>query len=325
MHCLITGGAGFIGSHLAETLLAEGARVTVADNFDPFYPRSLKQANLARCSLLPGFRLVEADICNPDALASVPTPVDCIVHLAAKAGVRPSIADPAGYVRVNVAGFQNVLDFARAAGVPQFVFASSSSVYGINPRTPWSEDDHVLLPISPYAATKVSGELLGHVYSRLYGIRFLALRLFTVYGPRQRPDLAIRKITEAIFDGRRAAMYGDGSSSRDYTYVDDVVAGIRAAMEYRSSAYEVINLGNGNPITLRDMIRCIEGALNKKAVLDPQPEQPGDVPRTCADIHKARSLLGYRPETAFSEGVARFVSWLGVVRAQPGAPTQHIA
>jgi len=310
MHCLITGGAGFIGSHLAERLLAEGARVTVADNFDPFYPRGFKQANLARCSLLPGFRLIETDICDPAALASVPAPVDCIVHLAARAGVRPSIADPAGYVRVNVAGLQNVLEFARAAGVPQFVFASSSSVYGVNPRTPWSEDDHVLLPISPYAATKVAGELLGHVYASLYGIRFLALRLFTVYGPRQRPDLAIRKIAEAILAGRTAPMYGDGASSRDYTYVDDIVAGIRAAMDYRASSYEVINLGNGNPIALRDMIRCVESALNKKALLDPQPDQPGDVPITCADIRKAKSLLGYRPATPFPEGVARFVSWL---------------
>jgi UDP-glucuronate 4-epimerase len=259
---------------------------------------------------LPGFRLLEADICDPNALASVPEPVNCIVHLAARGGVRPSIADPAGYVRVNVAGLQNVLDFARAAGVPQFVFASSSSVYGVNPRTPWSEEDHVLLPISPYAATKVAGELLGHVYSRLYGIRFLALRLFTVYGPRQRPDLAIRKITEAILADRPVPMYGDGGSSRDYTYVDDAVAGIRAAIEYRSSSYEVINLGNGNPTTLRGMIRCIEGALDKEARLDPQPEQPGDVSRTCADIRKARSLLGYHPETPLPEGVARFISWL---------------
>jgi|ERR1035438_399371 UDP-glucuronate 4-epimerase len=312
MHCLITGGAGFIGSHLAEKLLAEGVRVTVIDNFDPFYARDLKLANLARCSLFPNFRLVEGDICDPNAFVSIPAPVGCIVHLAARAGVRPSITDPAGYVCVNVAGLQTVLEFARAAGVPQFVFASSSSVYGVNPRTPWSEDDHVLLPISPYAATKVGGELLGHVYSRLYGIRFLALRLFTVYGPRQRPDLAIRKFTEAILAGQRVPMYGDGASSRDYTYVDDVVSGIRAAMEYRASSYEVINLGNGNPITLRDMIRCIESALNIPALPEPRPDQPGDVPRTCADIRKARSLLGYQPNTPFPEGVARFVSWLGV-------------
>jgi UDP-glucuronate 4-epimerase len=312
MHCLITGGAGFIGSHLAEKLLAEGARVTVIENFDPSYARDLKLANLAPCSLFPNFRLVEGDICDPNAFASVAVPVDCVVHLAARVGVRPSLADPVCYVRVNVAGLQDALEFARTRGVPQFVFASSSSVYGVNPRTPWSEDDHVLLPISPYAATKVGGELLGHVYSSLYGIRFLALRFFTVYGPRQRPDLAIRKFTEAILAGQRVPMYGDGASSRDYTYIDDIVSGIRAAMEYRASSYEVINLGNGHPITLRDMIRCIEDALNIRALLEPRPDQPGDVPRTCADIRKARSLLGYHPATPFPEGVTRFVSWLGV-------------
>src|ERR1017187_10227293 len=241
MHYLVTGGAGFIGSHLVEALLAEGAQVTVIDNFDPFYGRALKEANLARVKGRRGFRLIEADICDPGGLQSAAAPFDCIVHLAAKGGVRPSIADPAGYLRVNVTGTQNLLEFARACGAAQFVFASSSNVYGVNPRTPWSEQDHELLPISPYAATKVGGELLGHVYSRLYGIRFIALRFFTAYGPRQRPDLAIRKFAELILAGRPVPMYGDGSSSRDYTYIDDIVSGIRAAMEYRATCHEVIN------------------------------------------------------------------------------------
>ncbi|HUP04563.1 MAG TPA: NAD-dependent epimerase/dehydratase family protein [Bryobacteraceae bacterium] len=310
MHCLITGGAGFIGSRLAERLLEEGIRVTSLDNFDPFYARKLKMANLRCCLRSPDFRLVEGDIRDAAALESIPAPLDCIVHLAAKAGVRPSLADPGGYVSVNVAGLQSMLEFARRRSVPQFVFASSSSVYGVNPRTPWSESDHVLLPVSPYAGTKVAGELMGHVYASLYGMRFLALRLFTVYGPRQRPDLAIRKFAEAILAGRPLPMFGDGSSSRDYTYVDDIVAGFRAAMDYRATNYEVINLGNSDPISLRDMIRVIEEALNRKATLDLQPPQPGDVPATFADIRKAGDLLGYRPATSFTEGVSRFVSWL---------------
>jgi UDP-glucuronate 4-epimerase len=309
MHCVVTGGAGFIGSRLAETLLAEGARVTVVDNFDPYYARGLKLANLAACVASPNFFLVEGDICDAGVFGAIPEPVDCIVHLAAKVGVRPSIADPAGYIRVNVAGLQSVLEFARAQAVPQFVFASSSSVYGVNPRTPWSEDD-ALLPISPYAATKAAGELLGRVYSRLYGIRFLALRLFTVYGPRQRPDLAIRKFAEAILAGRPLSMYGDGASTRDYTYVDDIVAGIRAAMDYRASPFEAINLGNGNPIKLRDMIRSLELALNKRALLEPCRDQAGDVPATCADIRKAATLLGYAPKVSFDRGVARVLEWL---------------
>lgn len=310
MHCLVTGGAGFIGSHLVEKLLGEGARVTVIDNFDPFYDRALKEANIAPAAGSANFRFVEADICDEAAWRALAGPFDCIVHLAAKAGVRPSIADPAGYARVNIVGLQNALEFARHASVPQFVFASSSSVYGVNPRTPWSEQDHVLLPISPYAATKVSGELLGHVYSHLYGLRFLALRLFTVYGPRQRPDLAIRKMTGLILAGRPVPVFGDGTSSRDYTYVDDVVAGIRAAVDYRATLYEVINIGNSHPMSLREMIRSIEDAVGASATLDPQTDQPGDVPRTYADIRKARSLLGYNPCMPFPEGLARFVEWM---------------
>jgi UDP-glucuronate 4-epimerase len=311
MNCLVTGGAGFIGSHVVESLLGQGARVTVVDNFDPFYSRESKERNLGGSPRNARFRLVEADICDSGAMSAIAAPYDCIIHMAAKAGVRPSILDPGSYQRVNIAGTQNLLELAREWRVPQFVFASSSSVYGVNPKTPWSEDDNVLLPISPYAATKVSGELFGHVYSRLYGVRFIALRFFTVFGPRQRPDLAIRKFADLILAGQPVPVYGDGSSSRDYTYVDDIVAGICAATEYRASSYEVINLGNSQPVALLEMIRAIERALNRKALLDARPEQPGDVPRTYADISKARSLLNYKPAIPFLEGIARFVNWLG--------------
>jgi UDP-glucuronate 4-epimerase len=308
MHCLITGAAGFIGSHLMERLLEEGLWITAVDNFDPFYPRAFKEANISEVFRHSRLKFIEADIRDLQALRSLGGGYDCIVHLAAKAGVRPSIENPVAYEQVNVAGTQNLLEAAREWGVRQFVFASSSSVYGVNPKQPWSEDDHVLLPISPYAATKVSGELLGHVYSHLYGIRFLALRFFTVYGPRQRPDLAIRKFAERILAGLPIPIFGDGSSSRDYTYVDDIVSGIRAAMNYSGGAYEVINLGNNRPISLLDMVRAIEKALGEKATLDFHPPQPGDVPSTFADIRKAKDLLNYEPKVSLAQGLARFVA-----------------
>jgi UDP-glucuronate 4-epimerase len=224
--------------------------------------------------------------------------------------VRASIRDPFTYQDVNVGGTQHLLELARVWGVPQFVFASSSSVYGLNPRVPWSEDDHVLQPISPYASTKVSGELLGHVYSRLYGLRFIALRFFTVYGPRQRPDLAISKFARLMMDGRPIPVFGDGSTRRDYTYVDDIVSGMLAAMTYTASAYEVINLGNNQTVTLREMIAGLEEALGLRARIETLPEQPGDVPQTWAHIEKAHRLLGYRPSTPFAEGVREFAAWL---------------
>jgi UDP-glucuronate 4-epimerase len=198
-------------------------------------------------------------------------------------------------------------------GVRQFVFASSSSVYGVNPRVPWREDDYVLQPISPYASTKVSGELLGHVYSHLYGMRFIALRFFTVYGPRQRPDLAIHKFARLMLAGRPIPVFGDGTTSRDYTYVDDIIRGLRGAMEYSTTPYEVINLGNTHTVTLRDMIAGLERALGVKATLTPLPEQPGDVPQTWASVDKARALLGYAPTTSYEEGVVKFAGWLGGV------------
>jgi len=309
-HALVTGGAGFIGSHLVDRLLGEGCRVTTVDNFDRFYDPAVKRANTAAHLQHPGFRLAEVDVRDQPALAAVEGDFDVIVHLAARAGVRPSIEDPVGYQQTNVQGTQNLLEFARVRGVKQFVFGSSSSVYGVNPNVPWKEDDHVLLPISPYAATKVAGELLGHVYSYLYGMRFIALRFFTVYGPRQRPDLAILKFARLMREGARIPIYGDGSSERDYTYIDDIVSGIRAAIDYQASPYEVINLGNHQNIGLLDMIRMLESALGLKASLAFQPVQPGDVPVTWASIRNAQRLLGWQPRTPFPEGISRFAQWI---------------
>jgi len=310
-HALVTGGAGFIGSHLVDSLLADGWRVTVFDSFDPFYHTAIKEANVAPHVSNPRFTLARGDLRDAAAVRALGTDsYDVIVHLAARAGVRPSIEDPVGYQEVNVAGTQQLLELARAMGVRQFVFASSSSVYGVNPRVPWREDDHVLQPISPYASTKVSGELLGHVYSHLYGMRFVALRFFTVYGARQRPDLAIHKFARLMIEGRAVPMFGDGSTSRDYTFIDDVIRGLRAAMEYTASDYEVINLGNTRTVTLHEMIAGLERALGVTARIELHPEQPGDVPRTWADVEKARALLGYEPATPYAEGVQKFADWL---------------
>lgn len=316
-HALVTGAAGFIGSHLVDRLLARGWAVTGLDNFDPFYPRAVKLGNLARQIGHAGFALVEADIRDADALSRALTGrYDVIVHLAARAGVRPSILDPVGYQEVNVKGTQHLLELARARGVPHFVFASSSSVYGINPNVPWRESDHVLLPISPYASTKVSAELLGHVYSHLHDIRFIALRFFTVYGPRQRPDLAIHKFARQMRSGLPIPVFGDGSTRRDYTFIDDIVAGVIAAMEYEGSRFEVINLGNNQTVSLTEMIGTLEDALGTRAIVARQSEQKGDVPQTWADIAKAATLLDYRPQTPFAAGVGKFVAWLdGETRA----------
>lgn len=314
-HALVTGAAGFIGSHLVDRLLAEGWQVTGLDNFDPFYSPERKRANIAPHTANPHFRLVEADIRNLEALRRDLTGrFDVIVHLAARAGVRPSIQDPIAYQDVNVRGTQNLLELARERGVMQFLFASSSSVYGVNPNVPWREDDHVLRPISPYASTKVSGELMGHVYSHLYGIRFIALRFFTVYGPRQRPDLAIHKFARLMLEGKPLPVYGDGATRRDYTYIADVIEGVRAAIEYTATPYEVINLGHHRPVALLEMIRALERVSGLKAVLKPCPPEPGDVPQTFADVSKAEALLGYRPATAFEDGLRRFWDWLRLER-----------
>jgi UDP-glucuronate 4-epimerase len=312
-HALVTGAAGFIGSHLVDRLLKQGWNVAGIDNFDPFYPREVKEAHIQAHFEHPHYRLLEIDIRDVAALREGVAPdangFDVIVHLAARAGVRPSILDPIGYQEVNVRGTQNMLELAREWRVPQFVFASSSSVYGINPRVPWSEEDHVLLPISPYASTKVSGELMGHVYSHLFGIRFVALRFFTVYGPRQRPDLAIHKFARSIRAGQPIPMFGDGSTRRDYTFIDDIVSGLVAAMMYRSTPFEVINLGNNATVSLEEMIRQLEQALGAQAIIDRQPEQSGDVPQTWAAIDKARTVLDYVPATRFDDGIRQFVAW----------------
>jgi len=309
-HALVTGGAGFIGSHLVDRLLAEGWHVTVVDNFDPFYDPTIKRGNVEPHLDYESYTLVEADIRDLQRLREkLSGEYDVIVHLAAKAGVRPSIKDPVGYQEVNVKGTQNLLELAKQWDVKQFVFASSSSVYGVNPNVPWREDDCVLLPISPYASTKVSGELLGHVYSHLYGIRFIALRFFTVYGPRQRPDLAIHKFARLMLNGEPIPVYGDGRSRRDYTYIDDVIRGVLVAMQYGQTLYEVINLGNNRTVGLLEMIHVLESVLGVRARLKFLPEQPGDVPQTWADIHKAEALLGYVPNTSFEVGVQQFADW----------------
>ncbi len=307
---LITGGAGFIGSSLTHALLQMGSEVMAIDNFDPYYPKTQKEANIAPFLGNKKYRLIEADIRDTNLLSKIRGNFDAVVHLAAKAGVRPSISDPITYQEVNVKGTQNLLELAKTLNIPTFVFSSSSSVYGINPQVPWRESDHVLQPISPYASSKISGELLGHVYSHLYGMRFIALRLFSVYGPRQRPDLAIHKFAHKILRGDSIPVFGNGSTSRDYTYVGDIVRGIIAALQYEDSNYEVINLGNGNTVSLTGMIETLETVLGRKAIIDRLPEQPGDVPLTSADISRARHLLGYEPKVDFREGVAAFARWM---------------
>jgi UDP-glucuronate 4-epimerase len=307
---LVTGGAGFIGSHLVDRLLTEGWRVTAVDNFDPYYDPEIKRRNIAPHLGNRIFELVTTDIRDMAALRSrLSGNYDVIVHLAAKAGVRPSIKDPITYQEVNIRGTQNMLELAKEWDVKQFVFASSSSVYGINPNVPWREDDCVLLPISPYAATKVAGELLGHVYSYLYGMRFIALRFFTVYGPRQRPDLAINKFARKIMSGETVPIYGDGSTKRDYTYVDDIIDGVRRAMNYTATPYEVVNLGNNQMVGLLEMVQALEEVLGVRAQMSQLPMQSGDVPQTWADVRKAGNLLDWHPRTFFLDGLERFAEW----------------
>lgn len=315
---LITGGAGFIGSHLVERLLAEGEwQITVVDDFNDFYSPSIKRENIAPYKANPNFRLIEADIRDAGALAKAfdHTKYDCIVHLAARAGVRPSLKEPQLYVETNINGTMNLLELARTHGVKQFVFGSSSSVYGENEKVPFSEDDPIFNPISPYAATKAAGELICHTYSHLYSLRIVCLRFFTVYGARQRPDLAIHKFAKLISEGKPIPVFGDGTTRRDYTYVDDIIAGVRAAIDYDQSNYEVINLGESRTVELRELISLIETELGAQAEIDRQPTQPGDVPQTFADISKARRLLGYNPQTQIEDGIRRFVEWFRTSQA----------
>ncbi len=312
---LVTGGAGFIGSHLVDRLLATGVeRVTVVDDFNNFYEPAIKHSNIAEHLKDPRYKLEEADIRDASALARVfeQNKFDCVVHLAARAGVRPSLSEPQLYAETNINGTLNLLELARQSGIKQFVFGSSSSVYGINAKVPFSEDDPIRQPISPYAATKGAGELLCHTYSHLYGLRCVCLRFFTVYGPRQRPDLAIHKFARLITQNKPIPVFGDGTTRRDYTYVDDIIEGVMAAIQYDRSDYEVINLGESRTVELRELIALLEKELDAHAKIDRQPPQPGDVPQTYADISKARALLGYEPKTQIEEGLRRFVQWFQV-------------
>ena len=312
---LITGGAGFIGSHLIDFLLSDdNYRITCVDNFDNFYDPELKRKNIELHINNADFKLIEADITDKNLFEKLNEHYDIVVHLAAKAGVRPSIKDPMLYQHVNVVGLQNILEIAKQKSVKQFVFGSSSSVYGINPNYPWKESDTDLMPVSPYASSKIAGEWLGKTYSQLYGMRFIALRFFTVYGPRQRPDLAINNFTRKINNGEPINFFGDGNTLRDYTFVKDTVTGILAAMHYDKSIFEIINLGNNNPVTLSQLVSTIENVLNKKAILNKLPEQQGDVPVTCADISKAQQLLNYNPQIKLEDGLKQFISWVNFWR-----------
>jgi UDP-glucuronate 4-epimerase len=316
MKVVVTGAAGFIGSHLTERLLADGWAVVGVDNFDTFYDPRVKRRNIAGCLSHPRFCLVEADIRDEAAMdRAIGNDTDVIVHLAARAGVRPSIAEPALYTDVNVNGTVVLLEAARKHRVPKFIFASSSSVYGNNRKVPFSEDDDVDYPISPYAATKKAGELICHTYHHLYGMAITCLRFFTVYGPRQRPDLAIHKFARLIEQGRPVPVFGDGSMTRDFTYIDDILQGVVAAMD-RCSGYQIYNLGESRPVSVNDLIRALEAALGKKATRSQLPLQPGDVERTYADVTKAERDLGYKPSTDTPTGLAHFVAWL---RQQPAA------
>ena len=309
---LVTGGAGFIGSHLVERLLAEKAwRVSVVDDFNDFYAPELKKANVAAHLTDENYQLFEANISDADALRRIfeENRFDVIVHLAARAGVRPSLSQPKLYAETNINGTLVLLDLAREFNVEQFVFGSSSSVYGNNEKIPFSENDPIFHPISPYAATKAAGELLCHTYSHLYDIRTVCLRFFTVYGARQRPDLAIRKFSQAIAEGKPIQVFGDGKTRRDYTFIDDIIQGVRAAIDYDRTMFEVFNLGESDTVELNRLIELLEKNLGKKAIIDRQPMQPGDVAQTYADISKAKEFLGYNPQTKIEEGIKIFAEW----------------
>lgn len=309
---LITGGAGFIGSHLVDRLLASNVeQITVVDDFNDFYNPSIKRDNIREHLKDPRYSIHEVDIRDRAALEQVfnASNFDCVVHLAARAGVRPSLSEPQLYTETNVNGTVNLLELTRHHNIKQFVFGSSSSVYGINAKVPFSEDDPIRQPISPYAATKGAGELLCHTYSHLYGLRCVCLRFFTVYGPRQRPDLAIHKFAKLISQHKPIPVFGDGTTRRDYTYIDDIIDGVMAAIDYDKSNYEVINLGESRTVELRELISLLERELDTHAIIERQPPQPGDVPQTFADVSKARALLNYQPKTQIEEGLRRFVEW----------------
>jgi len=305
----VTGGAGFIGSHLCEALLERGDAVIAYDSFDPFYDEAVKRRNIDTCIKSENYRLIEGDIRDAGMVkAALPQECDAVVHLAARAGVRPSIADPLLYQDVNVNGTNVMLEAARERDVRSFIFASSSSVYGNNEKVPFAESDVVDHPISPYAATKKAGELICHTYHHLFRMNITCLRFFTVYGARQRPDLAIHKFTRLIEEGKPIPVFGDGSMMRDHTYIEDIIRGVVAAID-RCEGYAIYNLGESEPVSLSDLISSIEVALGKKAIIDRKPVPPGDVNKTYADVSLARAELGYEPSTHLAEGLERFVAW----------------
>jgi UDP-glucuronate 4-epimerase len=307
---LITGGAGFIGSHLADRRLAKGDRVVVLDDFNDFYDPAVKRRNVAPHTGNASYRLVEGDIRDRGLVERLfgEESFDAVLHLAARAGVRPSLAEPVLYEEVNVIGTLRLLEAAIARGKPRFLFASSSSVYGINSRLPFSEEDPITRPISPYAATKRAAELHVFTFHHLHGLEAVCLRFFTVYGPRQRPEMAIARFIRCLEEGRPIPFFGDGGSRRDYTYIDDILDGIEAALSARLS-FEIINLGGAHPVTLADLVRALESATGRKAVLDRQGDQPGDVPVTYASVEKAERLLGFRARVPLEEGLRRSVEW----------------
>jgi UDP-glucuronate 4-epimerase len=309
MRILVTGGAGFIGSHLVEHFLAAGHSVVILDDFNDFYDPQIKQANIA--GFAKDVTIHHVDLRDSASVRNLfhREKFEAIAHLAARAGVRPSIQHPQLYYDTNVTGTLHLLEAARLTGVERFILASSSSVYGASKTVAFSEDQHLTQTLSPYAATKIAGEFLCSTYSHLNRLRVVALRYFTVYGPRQRPDLAIHQFTRRIYAGQPIEQFGDGTTRRDYTYIDDVIQGTMAALQYEGPLFDIFNLGESETIQLKDLIVAIENALGKKAKINQLPEQPGDMPLTCADISKARKLLGYNPSTQFGKGLPKFIDW----------------
>lgn len=310
---VLTGGAGFIGSHVAEVLLRREAKLTIIDNFDDFYSRALKEANLEQIRRVGQLEFCEVDICETDKLRRVVNLVkpNVVIHFAARAGVRPSLKEPAKYERINVSGTRNLLELTVNSKLERFLFASSSSVYGGSARVPFREDELNLAPISPYAVTKLCGERLCETYAKARGISIIALRLFSVYGPRQRPDLAIHKFTDLLLTGGPLPIFGDGTAARDYTHVDDIVSGVLAALDYKCQArpYEVFNLGRSSPVRIIDLVRLLEDATGKNAILERTDGQDGELVLTCADISKSKRLLNYAPTIQLKEGLKSFYQW----------------
>lgn len=311
MTVLITGGAGFIGSTLADELLLQNEKIIIIDNFNDYYDPQIKEDNVKNNLNNKNYKLYRGDICDRALVKELfeNNQIDKVVHIAARAGVRPSLKDPLEYIRSNIDGTVNILENMQRNNVKNLVFASSSSVYGNCKAEKFSEDLKVTEPISPYAATKLACEQIIYTYSKLYGIKSVCLRFFTVFGPKQRPDLAIRKFTELIEQDKPIPVYGNGTTMRDYTFIEDVVCGIISAIEYDKTLYEIINLGGGSPVTLTQMIETIENVLGKKAIIERLPMQAGDVDKTVSDITKARKLLNYNPKTSFEEGIKKFVEW----------------